>query len=65
MEKELGDILAAASSCELARALQAKIARARHRLLTFCDFDGAVDPTNNSCERALRPAVIQRKVTNG
>ncbi|MDP2734434.1 MAG: transposase, partial [Hoeflea sp.] len=23
------------------------------------------DPTNNGCERALRPAVIQRKVTNG
>ena len=24
-----------------------------------------VDATNNACERALRPAVIQRKVTNG
>ena len=24
-----------------------------------------VEPTNNACERALRPAVIQRKVTNG
>ena len=24
-----------------------------------------VDATNNACERALRPSVIQRKVTNG
>ena len=24
-----------------------------------------VEATNNGCERALRPAVIQRKVTNG
>ena len=24
-----------------------------------------VDATNHACERALRPAVIQRKVTNG
>ena len=26
---------------------------------------GLVEPINNACERALRPAVIQRKVTNG
>ena len=24
-----------------------------------------MEPTNNGCQRALRPAVIQRKVTNG
>ena len=24
-----------------------------------------VEATNNACERAFRPAVIQRKVTNG
>ncbi len=24
-----------------------------------------MEVTNNACERALRPAVIQRKVTNG
>jgi transposase len=28
-------------------------------------FPGTVDVTNNACERALRPAVVQRKVTNG
>ena len=38
---------------------------ARDQLLTFCDFPGKVDATNNVSERALRPSVIQRKVTNG
>ncbi len=28
-------------------------------------FPGAVAVTNNACERDLRPAVVQRKVTNG
>ncbi len=41
------------------------MARASPKLLTFLDFPGEVDVTNNDCERALRPAVIQRKVTNG
>jgi transposase len=34
-------------------------------LLTFCDFPGEVEATNNGSERKLRPCVIQRKVTNG
>ncbi len=65
LERQLADILAAASSCDLTRALQAKISRARDQLLTFLDHPGAVEATNNACERALRPAVVQRKVTNG
>ena len=36
-----------------------------HQLLTFLDASDRVQPTNNDCERALRPAVINRKVTNG
>ena len=28
-------------------------------------YPGLVEPTNNACERALRPSVIQRKITNG
>ena len=47
------------------RAVQDKIRRARDQLLTFTLFPGQVEPTNNACERDLRPAVIQRKVTNG
>ena len=65
LERQLSDILAAASFCDLTRALQAKIGRARDQLLTFLDHPGLVEATNNACERALRPAVIQRKVTNG
>jgi transposase len=65
LEKSLDAILATATGCELAQELKAKIARARHQMLTFCDFPGMVEATNNACERALRPAVIQRKVTNG
>ena len=34
-------------------------------MLTFCDFPGLVDATNNVSEQALRPSVMQRKVTNG
>jgi hypothetical protein len=35
------------------------------QLLTFCDYPGEVEATNNGSEQALRPCVIQRKVTNG
>ena len=65
LERQLADILAAASSCDLTRALHAKIGRGREQLLIFLEHPGLVEPTNNACERALRPAVIQRKITNG
>ena len=65
LDQHLAGILATASRCDLTRALQAKISRARDQLLTFLDHPGRVEVTNNACERALRPAVIQRKVTNG
>ena len=58
-------ILATATDCELAHELLGQIRRARDQLLTFCDFPGKVAATNNVSERALRPSVIQRKVTNG
>src|SRR5215213_7787805 len=65
LDQQLAGILATASRCDLTRALQATISRARDQLLTFLDHPGRVEVTNNACERALRPAVIQRKVTNG
>ena len=65
LERSLAAILAAPTACDLAAALQTKLRRARGQLLTFADWGGAVEATNNACERALRPAVIQRKVTNG
>jgi transposase len=65
LERSLDAILAAPTACDLARNLQNKFRRARDQLLTFAHWPGLVDATNNACERALRPAVIQRKVTNG
>lgn len=65
LARQLGDILATPSRCDLTRDLQAKIARARDQLLVFLDHPGKVEATNNGCERLLRPAVVQRKVTNG
>src|SRR4051794_37723286 len=65
LDRHLAGILTTASSCDLTRALQAKISRARDQLLTVLDHPGRVEVTNNACERALRPAVVQRKVTNG
>ena len=65
LELQLAHILGAATQCDLARELQAKIGRARDQLLTFCDYPGEVEATNNGSERKLRPCVIQRKVTNG
>ena len=63
--RDLDAILATATDCELAHELLGQIRRARDQLLTFCDFPGKVDATNNVSERTLRPSVIQRKVTNG
>jgi transposase len=65
LDRQLGAILTTPSRCDLTRDLQAKISRARDQLLVFLAYPGVVDVTNNGCERALRPAVVQRKVTNG
>lgn len=63
--RDLDAILASTTDCPLARDLLGQIRRAHDQILTFCDFAGKVDATNNVSERALRPSVIQRKVTNG
>jgi transposase len=65
LENALADILTTSTTCEIGETVRAKLARASPRLLTFLDYPGVVEVTNNACERALRPAVIQRKVTNG
>ena len=65
LERDIDAIVATPTQCSFAKAVIAKFVRARHQLLTFCAFPGRVEPTNNRCERELRPAVIQRKVTNG
>jgi transposase len=65
LENRIGEILCARTECDVTGALLRKIANARDQLLTFLDAPNLVQPTNNDCERALRPAVINRKVTNG
>ena len=65
LEWRLAEILTAPTACDGARDLQRKFRGARDQLLTFVAFPGAVEVTNNACERALRPAVVQRKITNG
>jgi len=65
LDRQLSAILATPSRCDLTRDLQAKISRARNQLLVFLVHPGQVEPTNNGSERLLRPAVVQRKVTNG
>jgi len=65
LERDLDAILKAPATCDLAQTLQTRMRRARDQLLTFVAFPGLVDVTNNACERDLRPAVVQRKVTNG
>jgi transposase len=47
-----------------ARRLRARYRLHREHLLVFLHYPG-VPPDNNACERALRPSVIHRKVTNG
>ena len=65
LERNLAELLSISSNCPYAEDLRGKMARASPKLLTFLDFPGEVDATNNGCERALRPSVTQRKVTNG
>jgi transposase len=41
-----------------------KLQKVADALWTFLEIEG-IEPTNNAAERALRPAVIQRKVSHG
>lgn len=54
LERQLDDMVKAPTACPLTRDLQAKIGRARHQLLTFCDFPGEVDATNNASHEDFR-----------
>ena len=65
LQRNLAELVRTPCACPIAEELRGKMARASPKLLTFLDFPGEVDVTNNACERALRPSVIQRKVTNG
>ena len=47
-----------------ANRLSRRLDKYRQKLTTFL-HKPAVDPTNNAAERALRPAVVMRKITGG
>jgi transposase len=65
LECELDDLLKLKPPNDEGRHLRdAIIADARDKLLVFMTRRD-VEPTNNACERALRPSVIFRRVTNG
>ena len=49
---------------DTARRLLNLLRKQRHRLFTFLYYD-PVQPTNNAAERAIRPAVIVRKISAG
>ena len=64
LDRRLDRVLALPRRGEAAEKLRRRIARDREHLFVFVT-DRAVPATNNVSERALRPSVIFRKVTNG
>ncbi len=64
MENHLDRLLAKSLTNKAAGKLQTRYITHRDKLLTFLHYP-EVPPTNNESERALRPSVVHRKVTNG
>jgi transposase len=64
VENALDRLLARSLTNEGACKLQTRYITHRDKLLTFLHYP-EVPPTNNELERALRPSVVHRKVTNG
>lgn len=64
LEHRLDQVLSRRVRGVLARRLQKRYRRHREHLFVFL-HDPDVPPDNNACERALRPSVIHRQVTNG
>lgn len=64
LDARLGQLLARQPTCKAGVKLQRVIRRVRPHLFVFVT-NRDLPPTNNGSERALRPAVTFRKVTNG
>ena len=64
LDRRLDRVLALPRRGEAAEKLRRRVARDREHLFVFVTHRD-VPATNNVCERALRPSVIFRKVTNG
>jgi transposase len=63
-DRRLDRLLTLPATTPAGAELQRQTKRWRGQFFTFMT-DRAVPPTNNGAERALRPSVIFRKVTNG
>jgi transposase len=64
LDNRLGELLARQPTANAGIKLQRMIRRVRSNLFVFVT-NRDIPPTNNGSERALRPAVTFRKVTNG
>jgi len=64
LERRLEQLAAATWDDADARRLTERLSKHRTRLTTFL-HKPEVDGTNNAAERALRPAVVMRKITGG
>ncbi len=64
LERDLDKILALTPKTKVGEKLKKRYLKNRDSLFTFFE-DPAIEPTNNSSERALRLSVVFRKVTNG
>ena len=64
IDNRLDDLLAEDQTGTAAQHLSERYVKHRDYLLVFFSSPG-MPPDNNACERALRPSVIRRKVTNG
>ena len=64
LDRRLDRVLSLPRRGEAAEKLRRRISRDREHLFVFIT-NRDVPATNNACERALRPSVIFRKVTNG
>jgi transposase len=64
LDNRLGELLGRQPTCKAGIKLQRMIRRVRQNLFVFMT-NRDLPPTNNGAERALRPAVTFRKVTNG
>jgi transposase len=64
LDRRLDKLVALQPASPEGRKLRTRLLRIRHDLFVFVTRRD-VPATNNACERALRPSVIFRKVTNG
>lgn len=64
IERRCDRLLKQEPEAAAAHRLWQRYIKQRAHLFMFLYYP-EVEPTNNACEQALRPAVIHRKVTNG